>query len=398
MEHSIQLYKDKKDCCGCGSCLNACPKNAIEMKEDAHGFRYPVIDPSLCVVCGLCKKVCAFQNETKFYPVIKTYVAVDTDEGRLLSAASGGIFSSIASAVVRDKGVAFGSAWKKTDNTIKAVHLPVQSEVEIKSLSGSKYVQSDTSQVFSQVKDALKGGRTVLFSGTPCQVDALKAFLQYKEYENLYTIDLICHGVPSGKMFSDYLSVLEDRPVESYTFRDKKRGWGLQYAYQYAYQGKLVTKRYPSDISSYYHHFLLGNTYRENCYQCKYAKEMRCGDITIGDYWGIEKEHPELVGENSKIKVGNGVSCILVNSPKGQQLLERFGKDLLLFPSEISKVSKWNRQLKEPSKPGKQRDYILQLYEMEGWAAVEKAFEQQRGLKYKLKKLMYCIRNRLSDK
>lgn len=398
MEHSIQLFKNKGNCCGCGSCANACPRNAIRMKEDECGFLYPVIQPELCVACGLCRRVCAFQNETVFNSVTAVYAAADTDEKRLCAAASGGVFSSVATQVLKENGVVFGSAWQKTGNTLKAVHICASDEASLRRIAGSKYVQSDTSEIFSQVKDVLKTGRMVLFSGTPCQVDALYAYLRKKEYENLVTIDLICHGVPNGRMFSDYLSVIENHPVDNYIFRDKKHGWGLQYAYQYAYHGKTITKRYPSDISSYYHHFLLGDTYRENCYQCKYACEKRCADITIGDYWGIEKEHPEFTKKNGKLDVQKGVSCILVNSEKGRMFLDKYGKELTIFPSELSEVLKWNHQLNTPSKPGRQRDAVLQLYRENGWKGVEAHFIKQRGLKYKIKKLLYSIQNRISEK
>lgn len=389
---AIQLYQSKQDCCGCGSCLDSCPKHAISMKADEYGFLYPVIDEKLCVSCGLCKKVCGYQNKTANAP-IKAYAATAKSAQILQSAASGGVFSSLATAAVEQNGVVVGSSMEKQEDTLKAVHRVVMEQKDLPSLAGSKYVQSSTVGVFPTIKQLLEQDKLVLFSGTPCQVDALRAFLRHKTYKNLYTIDLICHGVPNEKMFSDYLAVNLPATVNSYIFRDKTVQWGLDYSYSYSYKGKNIERHYPSDMSSYYHHFLLGNTYRENCYSCKHACAERCGDITIGDFWGIEKEYPELVGQNGKIDPKKGVSCILVNTEQGQRLLEQFGTSMNLFEVEFDKIQKWNHQLKEPSQMGKQRSQVLELYKNGGWAEVEKDFEKRRGLKYKIKKIVLLLKN-----
>lgn len=353
----IKLFEDKKDCCACGACLNICPKQAITMQKDEYGFLYPQIDESKCIKCGLCLKICAFQNsELKNVP-IKTYAA-QSNNTDLKESASGGIFASIATNVLREGGVVYGAAMEMENDKLTVRHIAVENDADLIKLQGSKYVQSSTEKVYQDVKKKLNDNRLVLFSGTPCQVDGLNSYLG-KKYENLITMDIICHGVPNNQMFQDYISLLEEKykdKIIDFKFRDKTKGWGLT--------AKGYTAIIPANVSSYYYMFLKSYINRDSCYSCKYACKNRCGDITIGDYWGIEKAHPEALKEDvCGLDYKKGISCLIVNTEQGIKFLKKYKSDLRLLNSCFERVGKYNKQLNYPSKVNfNHREKILNLY------------------------------------
>ena len=369
----IKLFEGKIDCCGCAACMNICPKKAITMKTDSDGFDFPEINNDLCIECGLCKKVCAFQNvsvpDTK---PLATYVAINKKKDVLINSASGGIFAALAFLVFEKNGVVFGCAY---NDNMKPEHVCVDNSMDIKKIQGSKYVQSNINTSYSEVKKHLDNGRWVLFTGTPCQIAGLKSFLG-KDYNNLITADLICHGVPGTAFFEGYIKYLGEKlkgKVIDFKFRDKSKGWGL--IRKRLYNGKVVYKKnnkileksVPTITSYYYRYFLKGDIYRENCYECKYACSGRVGDFTIGDYWGIEKAHPE-------IETKNGVSVLLVNSQKGIELIEDLKKYLDLTKSTFELARKQNGQLNRPTAKGNKREEILRTWRDGGYHAVAKEY------------------------
>lgn len=365
------LYNEKKDCCACGACLNVCPKQAISMIEDACGFRYPQIDDNLCVRCGRCKQVCAFQSSKVENSPVKVFAGVAKDESIRKASASGGIFAAIAKKALEEGYMVYGAVLQP-DFYVK--HVGIKSIEELGKIQGSKYTQSDIGRTYSEVKEYLAQGKKVLFSGTPCQIDGLYGFLG-KDNENLVTIDIICHGVPSNKMFIDYIKTLGD-DVSSFVFRDKSIGWGINGS---AFiNGKK--KRIWQSSSSYLYYFTKGWIYRENCYQCKYTCSHRPGDITLGDYWGIEKQHPEYLGKDGWDEA-IGISVIIANTEKGENVLNGLNCVLDLKESTFKKASEANQQLRLPSNPGK-RDDILRLYNDAGWTAIEKHFKDNIGWRY----------------
>lgn len=373
----IKLYDSKEDCCGCGACLNICPKNAIEMKEDENGFYYPVIDEKLCIHCRMCQKVCFYQIEKRGNISKKAYAAVNLNESDLLNSASGGIFSAIASEFLKDNGIVFGSSLNIEKNNVKIKHVSAQTIEELKKMFGSKYVQSSTERTFKEVLSFLKQGKKVLYSGTPCQIDGLYGFLG-KKYDNLFTIDLICHGVPNEKFLNSYLNYEKEKnylsEIKDFYFRDKKNGWGMNskiIGVTIDNKEKIIYKK--SGFSSYFTLFLNSDIYRENCYSCKYASERRVGDITIGDFWGIEKAHPELL-KKKYFDVEKGISCILVNTLQGDKLLKSYGNNILKENSTIEKIKLKNTQLVKPSKKSEKRDEICKIYRESGYEEVEKYF------------------------
>ena len=374
MEKSIPiLYEKKEDCCGCGACLNICPQKAITMQEDAHGFIYPVIDKENCIKCGRCKMVCAFQKRIEVNYPSECYAAINNNVEQAKKSASGGIFAAIAQEVLEQGGVVYGAAF---DKSWGIHHEMVETPVDLMRLQGSKYAHSDTGRCFSEVKDHLTDGKAVLYSGTPCQIAGLKEFLG-KEYDNLLTVDIVCHGVPSVRMLKDYLSLIENRcggRISDFTFRDKSKGWGINGSVIINGKKHMIWQ----SASSYLYYFTKGCIYRENCYQCKYASTHRPADITLGDYWGIEKEHPELLGKNGWDE-SKGVSCLLINTEKGKEHIKRC-LNLELYTTELDKITKWNAQLLKPSEPAN-RDVIMDLYYTKGYNAIRERFLSDIGIK-----------------
>ena len=327
-------------CAGCRCCEKICPVNAIEMKENKEGFIEPVVNEEKCISCGLCLKRCPQINKLEIEGIEqKAYATQNKNKEDLKISSSGGMFIAFAKNIISQDGVVYGAAY---DQNLKVNHIRVENIEELKLLQGSKYVQSDTADTFEQTKNDLISGRKVLFSGTPCQIAGLKQYLG-KDYENLYTIDIVCHGVPSQKLFEKYknsLEAKENSKIDQFDFRDKtEKGWGLNLRIKY--QNNKVTKK-ASCFDSYYKSFLAGNTYRRCCYDCKYANLNRVGDITIADFWGIEET-------NSKIDIKKGVSAVIVNSRKGQKIFEDIQQDIIAEETSIESVTKRNLNLKRPT-------------------------------------------------
>lgn len=333
-------------CTGCRACEQLCAHHAIEMKPNKEGFLSAYIDREKCVDCGLCQNRCPQNNLMQKFEPLMSLAVRDRDDKELLASASGGAFAAAARMILQRGGVVTGAAYHD-DMTVG--HFIVERLENLHKVQSSKYVQSNTEATYSQVKALLINGREVLYSGTPCQIGGLRAYLR-KEYDNLYTMDLICHGVASPKLFAKYLIWLGGKmkgKIIGYDFRDKSCGWGLDY------MSKTKTKTKPSTLDPYYYHFLEGTTYRECCYRCNYCTKERVGDITIGDYWGVEKEHPEFYS-------AKGVSCFLVNSEKGMRLWNLIKSEFYFLESTFEQVARANHNLSHPTKRTSRRDSIYQ--------------------------------------
>lgn len=306
--------------------MNICSKGAIAFKEDESGFLYPYINEKLCINCGMCQKVCGFKNEEKpEYTPKKVYAAYNKNPQLNKTGSSGGIFFQLAADILSKGGVVYGAAF---DDGFVVCHKRVDDKNNIKILQGSKYVQSRLEDTFKLVKNDLDNKIKVLFSGTGCQIDGLKRYLG-RPYDNLITIDIICRGVPSAKMFEDYKSFLKSKyggNITSVNFRRKKLKGEIQDIEVIFDNGKVYNEYPDFDVfRSFYGKKL---SLRPSCYECKYACSQRSGDITIGDFWGIEKTLPQF-------KSPYGTSLLLANTQKGKDILESISEDIELTESTL---------------------------------------------------------------
>lgn len=374
----MKLFENEKDCCGCGACFNICPKKAISMIEDQYGFIYPRINNELCIDCGMCKRVCSYQNKNENNFPISTFAAVTKNEQILKKSASGGVFTTLALQMLEENGVVFGAAF---DNSWNLSHTMIDNPESLYKLQGSKYTHSSTGSSYSLVRSYLENGIKVLYSGTPCQIAGLYGFLG-KDYENLITVDLICHGVPSNKMFQEYIKHLEKNEngkVINFTFRDKSIGWGKNGSADIKRNEKVYFKKLWESESSYFYYFSKNLLFRENCYSCKYASSNRPGDITLGDYWGIERSHPEYLKKNGFVEK-SGISVIIANTQRGLNYIKLNHSILNLKESEFKKASSYNSRLNYPANPGNRKN-LLRIYDEEGWSGLENNFDKSVGLK-----------------
>lgn len=365
----MKLFNERKDCSGCMACVDMCPKRAITERYDKKGFLYPYIRRNLCVNCGLCSKLCAFkQTECESSYDKKCYAAKNkSDEIRMLSS-SGGVYSALTDYVLSQHGVVYGAAYVSKD---KIAHIRCESaEVRNKTRS-AKYVQSDMRGVYTQIHEDLKNGRMVCFSGTPCQVASVaRVFKQYRN--NLLLIDLICHGVASPKIFSQHINYCEKKTgkvVNEFRFRTKI-GDGRNQSPSIEYEDGTIDLK-SKYIGFYSHLFLENKILRESCYNCPYSSELRPGDLTIGDYWGVKNHFPNFDD-------GNGVSAIIVNSELGQLYLQKILNALDVVPSTYNNIAKRNPNLKYPSVKPKYRTFWMK-YGILGWDKIVD-FNRVKGL------------------
>lgn len=341
--------ENKTNCTGCGACYNVCPVNAITMQGDTYGFYKPVIDKSKCTNCGLCEKICPLDNYKSKNDEPKAFALINKDETTRLKCASGGAFAAFAKLILEQNGITYGVIW---DDNIVAVHSRAENIEQLEKMFSSKYVQANTLDTFKQVKTDLENNKKVLFSGTPCQIAGLKSYLK-KDYENLVTIDLICHGVPSPlileKYKQEFLKNKPDEKIININFRSKKRGWGAFYTLII----NTNKKEYCIDglNSSYLKAF--GNlSLNTSCVNCQFNKIPRVADITIGDFWGVDEYDESL---NDK----NGLSIILINNEKGQNLLNKIDEICKLQEVPLDVATKRNPNIYSSSKAHKNREEFL---------------------------------------
>ena len=324
---------DKSHCCGCTACVSICPKQCIAMREDEEGFLYPVVDDFLCIDCGLCEKVCPVLHTDKEREPLEVYAARNKDEQIRQASSSGGIFTLLAEKVIEEGGIVWGATFNAE---WEVVHDYTENKEGLAAFRGSKYVQSRIGDCYKQIKSFLKAGRKVMFTGTPCQVAGLKHYLG-TEYDNLLTVDVVCHGVPSPKVWRLYLNGLlarqgngknsvlphptkKERSIESIEFRSKSTGW-KKYSFALTLSvsdghGVKNTVLLSSlfDENPFMDAFLSNLSLRPSCYACPVKEGKSGSDITIADFWGIEQVLPEYDDDK-------GTSLVLAFSEKGKQAL-----------------------------------------------------------------------------
>lgn len=356
---------NESTCYGCRACEHICPQKAITMKPNEEGFLYPTLDEAICMKCGLCSQVCPNDNVTTvFRKPLKVFAAQYKQQDVLDNSSSGGIFSAVADYVLENNGSVAGCVF---DDNFTAIHVVSQDHDTVAKMRGSKYVQSDTKSTYVEIKQRLEQGKFVLFSGTPCQVDGLKLYL-CKNYDNLLTIDLICHGVPSPVLLAEYLKLTEQKKgkVTDIKFRNKQRnGWCAQGSVTYLRNGREKTYTISPFNASYYYYYLKNCISRMSCYSCKYSSVQRVGDITIGDYWNINDVLPHV---NSK----KGISVILVNTNHGKTVVQALKQRIMLFETELSSAVSGNGNLSKPCDLPDSRKNIYKRIKQQGYVVVAK--------------------------
>lgn len=350
--------KDKSQCCGCYACISACPKGCISMQSDSEGFAYPVVASMSCIECGLCEKVCPFINPEQDIKPVKVYAAKNSDEEIRMKSSSGGIFYALAESVIEDGGVVFGARF---DANWNVVHGYAETVDELYPFMGSKYVQSSIGKSYVQTEHFLKTGRKVLFSGTPCQTAGLMHYLKQK-YDNLVTVAVICHGVPSPGIWKNYLdeeikrsdhgkdqsieknTVLSSEDISGITdisFRDKISGWKN---YSFVVRGKSAVETGKSSVllsdihmtNTFMKLFLSDLNLRPSCYACVAKGGRACCDIILGDFWGIENVFPEFDDDK-------GCSVLLIYNDHSLNFVNELTLEKL--DASLDKVSKGNYSL-----------------------------------------------------
>lgn len=345
-------------CTGCGACMNKCPVNAIEMSQDERGFVYPRINEEKCIDCGLCYKLCPVVKPVEKNKTPESYALWASEDTRLKSSSGGG-FSLIARQIFKKGGVVFGARY--SEDFLSVYHTSARNESELSYLRGSKYVQSDIGYSYKEAKKLLDNKEYVLFSGTPCQIAGLYSYLG-KDYDTLYTIDIVCHGTPSQSVYSRYI---EERangaPIKEMSFREKA-SWGWGTAISLYTEGAEYKKDFFQD--PFLKAFSSGLIVRDCCSACPYACLNRVGDLTLGDFWGIGEIKPEYTD-------GKGTGLVLVNNKRGKELLSMIKKDCALLEKvdldKIKEVSKTrNGQLLAPVRKNPLRERFFKLFYEKG--------------------------------
>lgn len=343
---------DKHDCCGCSACADICPKQCIEMVSDSEGFVYPAVNTDKCINCSSCLKVCPVKQYKKSTGSFTAIAAVNNDEEIRRQSTSGGVFTALAEKVIEDGGIVIGAAFDDNFGAVK--HIAVSTKEELCRFRSSKYVQSDTRGIYRKTRDLLNKEKTVLFSGTPCQIRALKSFLK-KDYDDLICVDLFCHGVPSQKIWNKYLDFEnpENRKIENISFRDKRISWE-NYSLTISYAGKEKSDFWKDNPYARGFGFSLFN--RPYCSTCRLKSFPRISDITLGDLWKIAMIYPDM---NDK----KGTSFVLLNTDKGKKLFESIADKLTYREIEPDKLNTAYPVMGAPSKPHKNRAEFFEQFE-----------------------------------
>lgn len=361
-----ELSSSKEFCCGCKACANVCSQNAISFKMDDYGFYYPIINNQKCIGCNKCFNTCDFQKKHREgNEPLKGFAARHNEAEVYCNSTSGGVFSALAQYVIDRKGVVYGCVM---GDDMVPKHIAAESLKQVAEMRGSKYVQSDTGWVYRDVKDNLKVGRWVLFTGTPCQVAALYSFLGDTDTTQLLSVDIICHGVPSPGVFAKYIDFLSrkyGRKVTDLKFRNKRFEWERPVIKVSFEKGK--SKWWFTNEDVYYENFNKGNFHRPSCFHCKYACGKRYGDITIGDFWGFQKA-------NLKMSKKEGISCCLLNSSKGVEIFK--GLPIQAEEVDLATIIQGNARLRKHETQTNNWETVMNNIRDNGFGPLAKSFNR----------------------
>lgn len=363
------------DCCGCRACGDVCPVGCISFKEDSEGFFYPLVDESVCISCGKCTLICPEITPLHNNVVAKTVeAAYATDRNDRQAGSSGGIFGLLATQVLKKGGHVYGAAF---DDNLKLAHQCATNIDELQPLMRSKYLQSDTTGCFKRIIADVNNGIQVLFSGTPCQCNAV-VNAAGSNCDNLITVEVVCHGVPSQSLFDKTIQWIENRrhcKINSFSFRSKYKKTLHPQAFSYVchdgYKTKMVNGLHYQN--PFYFGFQKYITLRPSCYKCKWARPERCADLTLGDFWGIEKYDTSLDAKT-------GISQVIVTSDKGAELMSLLIEKSLIWHKEfpIAVAIENNGCLKAPTKLKPERERFFHALESEPFDNVVNKYLKSR--------------------
>lgn len=375
---------NKKNCCGCNACVQACPKHCIKMQEDSEGFQYPFVDRESCIDCGLCERVCPVINQNEPQKPVVTLAAVNSDESVRLASSSGGIFTLLAERTIDNGGVVFGATF---DENWDVKHIYIDSKSELPKLRGSKYVQSTIGNCYKEAKTHLSAGKEVLFSGTPCQIAGLKRFLR-KDYHNLKTMDVVCHGTPSPLVWRMYLdevsSMYNIAQITDIQFRDKTEGW-KNFSLLIKYKNKEgVEKTFRETLNEniFMRCFLSNLCLRPSCYACPARNGKSGSDITLADLWGAENICPGLDDDK-------GVSLVLLRNKEFS--LPGFVKKEI----EYSKAVMYNPSIESDVALPDKRDRFFRLLHSDGIHKATVKCTTKSRFEVLIEKIIWNIKNRV---
>ena len=341
---------EKKNCTGCHACASVCPQDCIIMKIDPEGFLYPSVDQTECIECGRCEAVCPIFNWTEVKNEPIAYACINKNEAVRLESSSGGIFTLLAEEMIDQGGVVFGAGF---DTDFSASHHYVETKEELKRFRGSKYVQSRIGETFRQAKDFLDKGCGVLFTGTPCQIAGLQSYLG-NSYDHLICVDIICHGVPSPKVWQKYVAYRGERAggkAQSVSFRNKDKGW-KRFSMSFVFSNQ---KRYSQTFEKdpFMQAFLKNICLRPSCYSCEFKSLHRQSDITLGDFWGAQNILPDLDDDK-------GTSLIFINSDRGQEIFDAIQGDIRYQDADINMAIQYNPAAVRAVKSHKEREVFFE--------------------------------------
>ena len=366
------------NCVGCFACKDACPKKCINIKTDAEGFLYASVEEENCVNCGKCSAVCPCISAGKNDDEQILFAAHSKSDDVRMRGSSGGMFEEICKLLLKEGYYICGAAF---DDNLQLKHKIISSYEDLKPLLKSKYLQSDTSGIFFEIHELLKEDKKVLFCGTPCQVSALRNYVG-KNNDGLVTVDIICHGVPSQKFFDEYIKTLEkenEGKITEFSFRVKNNKYRHAHGFEYCVDknGKSEKISGVYTQSTYYNAFKKYLIFRKSCYSCKYATLNRVSDITLGDFWSLEKY--DVFANTDK-----GESLVLANTSLGRKILEKVN-DVKTKQYPVKCAIDTNYCLTKHTKQPKLRDEILNEFKENGYKAIaDKYFSGSNGLKNKL--------------
>ena len=370
----------KKDCCGCKACEQACPLKCIKMIEDNEGFWYPHVDLSNCISCNKCEKVCPIKNKSNnANSICKTYAGQSLDEKLVKKSSSGAIFAELALGVIKQGGVVIGAAF---DDSYTVKHICIEKEDDLYRLQGSKYVQSDINNTFKQAESFLINGRKVLFSGTACQVSGLKKYLA-KEYDNLISVDVLCHGVPSPLAWKKYIAEMAKgspkENVAAVSFREKRQEYPFYFRIDYK-NGTSFSE--PVQDNLFMKLFIRNFSLRLSCYSCKFKDLQRDSDITLGDCWTAGKSIPELKNKKS-------ISVIIAHTVAGEDIIKSLTDRICLFDGNVDLLLPPDEDSRKSVRPNlKRKAFFNALVKYERFSDLAK-FEKPsliRRIYWKIKK------------